>query len=457
MKLKTRIAFIVGFFISILLGIISLLVYYDFADFRMEESEDRLKEKAASTVKLLIEVKEIDNQILKLIDRNRINELYNEKTLVFNDSFQLIYSSMDDVVIKWDLNDLKNLKSGGYFFRSQGEYDVLGASYNLEGREYYVLISVEDRFGNRKLNYLGNVLLISFLLGVAVIWIFVFLVIRKMLLPLDTFQEKITEITEKRMTIRLNETGKNDEIDRMAHAFNQMMLRMENAYSRQRDFTSSASHELRTPLARILSQLENLNAIPESDENVKSYIKAISDDVSMMVEKVNSLLLFSRLEQLDKSSLNEVGRLDEMVFDVIDELKQGYDGFSTGFSILGDINESFDKLEIICKIALIKIAISNLLRNAYLYSESHKIRIEIDLNEPYRIVLRIINDGATLDYDDRRRLFSAFNRGKNSQGKQGTGLGLAIAKSIIQLHDGELVYRVENGFNVFEMRFLSHF
>lgn len=457
MKLKTRIAFIVGFFISILLGIISLLVYYDFADFRKEESEDRLKEKAASTVKLLIEVKEIDNQILKLIDRNRINELYNEKTLVFNDSFQLIYSSMDDVVINWDLNDLKALKNGGYFFRSQGEYDVLGSSYNMEGREYYVLISVEDRFGNRKLSFLGNVLLISFLLGVTVIWIFVFLVIRKMLLPLDTFQEKITEITEKRMTIRLNETGKNDEIDRMAHAFNQMMLRMEIAYSRQRDFTSSASHELRTPLARILSQLENLNAMPESDEKVKSYVKAISEDVSMMVEKVNSLLLFSRLEQLDKSSLNEIGRLDEMVFDVIDELKQAYEGFSTGFSILGDINESYDKLEITCKIALIKIAISNLLRNAYLYSESHKISVEIDLNVPYRSVLRIINDGVTLDYDDRKRLFNAFNRGKNSTGKQGTGLGLAIAKSIVQLHDGELVYRVENGLNVFEMRFLSHF
>lgn len=457
MKLRTRVAFIVGVFVSVLLGFISILIYLDFADFRREESEFRLKERAETTIKLLIEVKEIDNQILKLIDKHRVNKIYNEKTLVFNDSFQLIYSSMDDAVINWKKSDLSILKNGGYFFRSQAEYDVLGSSYILDGREYYVINSVDDRFGIRKLKYLGNVLLVSSIIGITVIWVFIFFVIRKMLKPLDNFQEKITEITEKQLTIRLTETGKNDEIDLMAHAFNQMMLRIENAYARQRDFTSNASHELRTPLARILSQLENLNLMPETNADVKKYVNAISDEVSSMVDTVNSLLLFSRIEQFDKLNFDEVVRLDQIIFDILDEIKLANSDFSVGFSIAGDTVSQDEKLELKANASLLKIALGNLFMNAYQYSENKKVLIELDLNQSKSVLIRILNDGQVLDFEDISKIFLPFSRGKNTIGKQGSGLGLSIAKSIIHLHNGEINYQVVNNLNLMEVKFLSQF
>lgn len=457
MKLRTRVAFIVGVFVSVLLGFISILIYLDFADFRREESEFRLKERAETTIKLLIEVKEIDNQILKLIDKHRVNKIYNEKTLVFNDSFQLIYSSMDDAVINWKKSDLSILKNGGYFFRSQAEYDVLGSSYILDGREYYVINSVDDRFGIRKLKYLGNVLLVSSIIGITVIWVFIFFVIRKMLKPLDNFQEKITEITEKQLTIRLTETGKNDEIDLMAHAFNQMMLRIENAYARQRDFTSNASHELRTPLARILSQLENLNLMPETNADVKQYVNAISDEVSSMVDTVNSLLLFSRIEQFDKLNFDEVVRLDQIIFDILDEIKLANSDFSAGFSIAGDTVSQDEKLELKANASLLKIALGNLFMNAYQYSENKKVLIELDLNQSKSVLIRILNDGQVLDFEDISKIFLPFSRGKNTIGKQGSGLGLSIAKSIIHLHNGEINYQVVNNLNLIEVKFLSQF
>ncbi|MBL7838406.1 MAG: HAMP domain-containing histidine kinase [Bacteroidetes bacterium] len=457
MKLRTRVAFIVGIFVSVLLGFISISIYLDFAGFRREESEFRLKERAETTIKLLIEVKEIDNQILKLIDKHRVNKIYNEKTLVFNDSFQLIYSSMDDAVINWKKSDLSILKNGGYFFRSQAEYDVLGSSYILDGREYYVINSVDDRFGIRKLKYLGNVLLVSSIIGITVIWVFIFFVIRKMLKPLDNFQEKITEITEKQLTIRLTETGKNDEIDLMAHAFNQMMLRIENAYARQRDFTSNASHELRTPLARILSQLENLNLMPETNADVKQYVNAISDEVSSMVDTVNSLLLFSRIEQFDKLNFNEIVRLDQIIFDILDEIKLANSDFSAGFSIAGDTVSQDEKLELKANASLLKIALGNLFMNAYQYSENKKVLIELDLNQSKSVLIRILNDGQVLDFEDISKIFLPFSRGKNTIGKQGSGLGLSIAKSIIHLHNGEINYQVVNNLNLMEVKFLSQF
>jgi hypothetical protein len=85
MTLIQRFSILFSFLFSILLAAVMMTIYYSFAYFRVEEFKDRLSEKAETTVKLLIEVKEIDYQLQKIIDRNTINRLYNEKTLVFND------------------------------------------------------------------------------------------------------------------------------------------------------------------------------------------------------------------------------------------------------------------------------------------------------------------------------------------------------------------------------------
>ena len=106
MNLKNKISFIVSFLFTIIFAISATVIYILFADFRQEEFEIRLREKALSTIKLLVEIEEVDNQLLKIIDKNSIHKLYNEKVLIFNSDFNLIYSSLDDQKIKWDKADL---------------------------------------------------------------------------------------------------------------------------------------------------------------------------------------------------------------------------------------------------------------------------------------------------------------------------------------------------------------
>src|SRR5689334_19186869 len=117
MKLRHRLPLLFSLLFSLLLGIVMLTVFYLFSRFRKEEFRDRLAQQAQNTVRLLLEVKEVDNQMLKIIDRNTINRLYNEKTLIFNDSFHLIYSSIDDAVIYWSDHDLLELKNHNEIFK----------------------------------------------------------------------------------------------------------------------------------------------------------------------------------------------------------------------------------------------------------------------------------------------------------------------------------------------------
>ena len=170
MTLKRRLSIYISAAFSILFGIGITVVYLSFAAFRKEEFSDRLEEKALTTVELLLNVKEIDKQMLKVIDQNSINKLYNEKTLVFDENYRLIYSSIDDASIRWNRQDLIRLKESKRFFKIEGDKELLGIFYDFKEADYYVLIAAEDLYGNSKLQYLFYSLLVMFLVGTALVW-----------------------------------------------------------------------------------------------------------------------------------------------------------------------------------------------------------------------------------------------------------------------------------------------
>ncbi len=124
MNLKNRISFIVSLLFTALFAISAIVTYLLFADFRKDEFENRLKEKAISSIKLLVVVEQVDKQLLKIIDQNSINKLYNEKTLIFDANFNLIYSSLDDTKIQWKVEDLKYLKQHKTFFKKDREHEM---------------------------------------------------------------------------------------------------------------------------------------------------------------------------------------------------------------------------------------------------------------------------------------------------------------------------------------------
>ena len=124
MNLKQRFSFTFSILFSILVGVVLYTIFTLFANFRKDEFRSRLEEKGETTIKLLTDVKEIDYQLLKTIDRNSINKLYNEKVLVFDDKLKLIYSSIDDAVLKWTTEELVYLQKHDDFFHARDQYDV---------------------------------------------------------------------------------------------------------------------------------------------------------------------------------------------------------------------------------------------------------------------------------------------------------------------------------------------
>ncbi|WP_433778130.1 ATP-binding protein [Flavobacterium anhuiense] len=451
MTLKNRISLLVSLLFTILFGLASTVIFILYSNYRKEEFRDRLEIKALSNIKLLVNVKQVDNQLLKIIDQNSINKLYDEKTLVFDSNYKLIYSSIDDAKINWSVDDLKYLKKNKTFFKQQGDYEVYGVFYDTNDKDFYALISATDNYGKKKLLFLRYTLIISYIFFTCVCWILTSFMVKKAMNPLHAFHQKIKNINENNLDTRIESKSAKDEIDLIADEFNFMMDRIEVSYQRQKEFTAHASHELRTPLSRITSQIENAIVNPEMQSKNKSFLNSILADVNHLSELINSLLILSKIDNR-KADHHEVQRIDEILFSSIEKINKAF----PDFVILFEMEESDDldtALEVKGNRNLLEIALTNILKNACVYSDNKQAKVKISTDH-HHLIISVSNTGETLNEEEQKNLFQPFMRGRNSKGTSGFGLGLRIVQRILILHKANITYSVSNiNTNLFQLFF----
>jgi two-component system, OmpR family, sensor histidine kinase ArlS len=435
MNLKNKISFIVSLLFTLIFAISATVIYILFADFRQEEFEIRLEEKAISSIKLLVEVEQVDKQLLKIIDQNSIHKLYDEKILIFDSKSTLIYSSLDDTKIEWNEEDLTYLKKHKHFYRKENEQEVFGIFYDTNEKDYYALISASDNFGKRKLTYLLYILIFTYVGFTIICWFTTTFVVKKLLVPLDIFYKTLNGINENNLNTRITVKKEKDEIDLLANEFNQMLQRIDASYQKQKEFTAHASHELRTPIARLTSQIENKISSDLYSVEIKELFKKLLLDVNQISELISSLLLLSKLDT-NKKAPAETCRIDELIFESVEKISKLYPDFKLHLDIDEDIEHS---LEIKGNKAMLQIAFTNLIKNAYLYSDNKQATILISTTEN-ALLISISNTGDTLNIAEQMNLFQPFMRGCNSKKHSGLGLGLRIVQRILHEHQAEIKY-----------------
>jgi two-component system, OmpR family, sensor histidine kinase ArlS len=440
MLLKHRVPLFYSFLFSLVLATVMLTIYFLFSNFRRVDFKDRLATKAETTMKLLLEVKEVDDQLLKIIDKNSINKLYNEKTVIINDSLQLIYSSIDDAKIVWKAEDLKKLKQQKEIYRHNDEYELLGLYFNVAGRDFYTFISAEDKYGISKLNYLKFLLIFAFLISTTLVWLISFFLSKRTLQPLDQLRRQMQEVTSKNLLLRVHEPKRRDEIKALSESFNQMLDRIEKAYKSQKDFTSNASHELRTPIARIAMQLENLIIGKDLEGDVKMTLQSALEDSHQLSDIISSLLLLSQIEDAKGGTVFQNVRLDEVIFKIASRISQLHPDFKFQFDIENQTSEDLT-MEVSGDETLLEIAILNLFINAYSYSNDQTVKCVLT-QEKNILKLVVVNSGEVPVEADTAALFNTFTRGRNVKNKIGSGIGLSIVQRILQYHQATIVYKM---------------
>ncbi len=174
------------------------------------------------------------------------------------------------------------------------------------------------------------------------------------------------------------------------------------------------------------------------DSQGKDYLQRISNSSQHMGELIDDLLKLSRVSQQQIS--REPVELSVLVNIYLKELQAGVPdrpvetAISTGLVVEGDT-------------ALLRIALENLLNNAWKFSAGkNPARIEFG-NEVQRgkEVFYIRDNGNGFDMKHAEKLFAAFQRLHDAKTYPGTGIGLSIVSRIIKRHGGEIWAEGEEG------------
>lgn len=335
-------------------------------------------------------------------------------------------------------------------------YDV---QYEMEnGQEFYIrgVVSVTET----QKEFLIAVRFAVILLPLTVILtaLMGYRLIRRTLLPVRQMTETVQEIQKdgdlsRRIGVS-QETGK-DEFYQLAGTFDGMLESLEQAFLRERQFTSDVSHELRTPVSVILAQCEaSLNRTDLSEEQRKE-ILLIRKKAGEMSQMISQLLLLSRADQgrqqLNKEEIN-ISELTEIIVEEQKMLAQRRKievHTEIEPDITGYLDESF----------YIRM-LDNLISNAVSYGKEGG-NIKVTLHQiPSGVRGTVEDDGIGISRDDQVHIWERFYRVDASRtGKEEgshSGLGLSMVKWIAQAHGGNVRVESELGKGscfTFELKF----
>jgi signal transduction histidine kinase len=447
MNFKIRSAVLFTSLVAIILLASYITIYILYADFKKDEFYLRLEQKALTTYKLLTEVKEIDADMLQVIDKNTINALYDEKVLIFNEQHKLIYSSIDDRAITYSEALLTEVQQKGIIRYSESEIEVVGMSVTDKGVKGIVLASANDEFGKQKLQNLFYILLFSYIAALSITALLSYFYVRQSFAPIDVLNKQITRIQQNRLNERVPEREGEDELNQLAVNFNKMLERIESAFKVQRSFIQHASHELRTPLANLIASCEAALNKELTVAEYRALVQSLSEEHRNLVELTNALLLLSKYEsQADDQELPLV-RADEILFSTMEEVQQLYPEYIVHFSFDGSLLNEAD-VTVKGNDVLLKTAMGNLLRNACKYSDNEQVNIRLNVLETV-IRIEFSNAGNTIENDEIEFMMEPFFRAANAIHQKGHGLGLSIANRIVELHKGRLFYQKQQHLNIF--------
>jgi len=210
--------------------------------------------------------------------------------------------------------------------------------------------------------------------------------------------------------------------------FNRMAQRIDDLVTDIKLLSSAVSHDLRTPLARIRF---GIDTIQEEDDPVlrKRFEQRISDNVDEMVDLVESLLSYARLDQtlitLNKAPVDFLALTATCIKNKSqDHVQLIYHTPKTPVFVEGDLS-------------YLMILMSNLLQNAHQYCQS-QINVTV-IDQENSMVVVVADDGSGIPKEQREQIIKPFIRGKNTEQKvKGYGMGLAIVKRIVEWHHGDI-------------------
>ena len=253
--------------------------------------------------------------------------------------------------------------------------------------------------------------------------------------PLRTFVAQVEKVQPDNLADMKITEEVLPEFRQFSDSFNQMLERLDEGFTAQRQFTGNAAHELRTPLALMQAQVELFSAEhPDVLPETADFLRLLREQTERMTQMTRTLLEMCGLQAVPCTDHIELGpMIDEIFADLAPlaeknniTLERDGDGVMTGSD------------------TLIYRLLFNLTENAIKYNcPGGSVRLSVT-PESEKLLIRVADTGPGIPERFQRSVFQPFFRVDKSRSREygGVGLGLSLVWEIVKLHGGTVC--VEN-------------
>ena len=261
--------------------------------------------------------------------------------------------------------------------------------------------------------------------------------------PINQLKTAMGQIRDGNLDYMLPSTEQG-EIGELYQCYEDMRLRLKESAEEKiqndkndRELISNISHDLKTPITSIKGYVEGLlDGVANTPEKQEKYLRTIYNKVGDMVQLINELTLYSKIDN-DKIPYNfRRINLADYFGDCVEEI--GMDLEAKNIE-LNYSNLLAPDTEMIADPEQLKRVVNNIISNSMKYMDKPHGRIDIRLlDEQDSLRIEIEDNGRGIAARDLPNIFDRFYRTDSSRNSAtgGSGIGLSIVKKIVEDHGG---------------------
>ncbi len=268
------------------------------------------------------------------------------------------------------------------------------------------------------------------------------IIVSRGLAPVRLIAANIGAVGTTNLSDRLATQGVPRELTPIVQRLNELLARVQNAFTREKQLTADIAHELRTPIAGLRTTLELADKRIRATDEYQQCVQSCLGVTLQMQAMVENLLTLSRLESGHTTFTDTSLRVDQMVEESVQEFSRNIQSRE-----LNLVRGHWSECEIKAAPGAVRLVVRNLLDNAVSYTDyGGTVKMELEA-EPKGVRLRIGNTGSGIAMENCDRVFERFWRGDAARTQSGlhAGLGLSLAKRVLDATGGTV--RVDSEVN----------
>jgi two-component system heavy metal sensor histidine kinase CusS len=298
------------------------------------------------------------------------------------------------------------------------------------GSQPYTLQVAQDRSSDERVERNFAVLFIMVLSGsVLASGLIAIVVTKRGLRPLQEMTQSVARVGPTHLKERVIQADWPLELKPLAIAFDDMLERLDDSFTRLSQFSADLAHELRTPVANIIGEAQVALTRDRTAAEYRETIESTVDECERLSRIVDNLLFVARVDAAREPVARK--RFDARA--AVEKIAAFYQTIAEERHVTITCS---GEAQMYADPDLFERALGNLLDNALRFTPENG-SIQIGLSEhDAGLEVAVSDNGCGIAPEHLPRVFDRFYRAEPSRGSDGAGLGLALVKSIVDLHDG---------------------